>query len=145
MGIVGAEVANLDSCAEMVAERGDGFGDSIDRVFDPRGDGGTGALGFGRSAAVPAAESDGSGQLPGDPVHLVMGFGRTGRIVEPEFRSRVLTEAIRQAQALSAAERGNEGNKGRDLRIIGALPRFTLLVSLALGVRSSLRSLCFLL
>ena len=47
VGIVGAEIAGLDSVDEVMAERGNGFPDFLDGILDPFGDGAARAFGFG--------------------------------------------------------------------------------------------------
>jgi hypothetical protein len=81
--IVTAEVSCLDSRGQVAAERRHDLSDSVDSLFDPLGDGRTRPFGLGRTASIPAAESDGNGQLLGYRVHLAAGPGSTVGIVKP--------------------------------------------------------------
>ncbi len=100
-GIVGAEVSRLDSRGQVAAERGDDLSDSVDSLLDPLGDGRTRPFGFGRRAPVPAAESDGSGQLLGYAVHLAAGPGSTVEIVKPLRLLRIFPQLVNAAPVFS--------------------------------------------
>ena len=65
-----------------MAQCGDGVADSLDGLLDAFGNCTTRPFDFGGSLAVAASESDGGGEVLRDRVHLVMGFGRAGGIVE---------------------------------------------------------------
>ena len=95
--IVGAEVSRLDSRGQVAAERGDDLRDSVDSLFDPLGDGRTRPFGFRRRAPVPAAESDGSGQLLGYGVHLATVLGSTVEIVKPLRLLRIFPQIVNAA------------------------------------------------
>jgi hypothetical protein len=92
--IVRAEVSRLDSRGQVVAERGEDVCDSVDSLFDPLGHGRARPLSFGRRPPVPAAESDGSGQLLGYHVHLGTGAGSTVGIVKPRRLLQIVSQLV---------------------------------------------------
>src|SRR6266513_2602591 len=92
-----AEVSRPDSRGQVAAERWDDLRDSVDSLFDPLGDGCKRPFGFGRRAPVPAAKSDGSGELLGYGVYLAASSGSTVGIVKPLGLLKVVSQLVNPA------------------------------------------------